>query len=110
MQKLRAYGGTKEKTVAAASQHADKLFMQKTLSGVIRYGLVSDLITRFRLMRLNLPLAEDFVILDDGATPKPNLPVLMLGGGLMIWFFMLCDAIRVAEWRWRQRKRRPARY
>jgi hypothetical protein len=110
LKKLREYGGTKEKTVAAASRHADKLFMQKTLPGLIRHGIISDLVTRFRLMRLNLPLAEDFVILDEGATPTPYIPVFMVGGGLLIWFFMLCDAIRIAEWRWRQRKRRPARY
>lgn len=105
LKKLRDYGGSKEQTVAAASLHADRLFMQKTIPGVVRYGLVSDLITRFRLMRLNLPLAEGFVILDDGATPTPYVPVFMLGGGLLIWFLMLCDAIRIAEWRWRQRRR-----
>ncbi len=110
LKKLREYGGTKEKTLAAASRHADRLFMQKTIPGLIRSGFVSDLITRFRLMRLNLPLAEDFVILDDGETPTPYLPVFMVGGALLIWFFMLCDAIRISEWRWRQRKRRPARF
>ncbi|MDB6004245.1 MAG: hypothetical protein JWR15_1232 [Prosthecobacter sp.] len=109
LKKLREYGGTKEKTVAAASQHADRLFMQKTLPGLIRFGFVSDLVTRFRLMRLNLPLAEDFVILDDGGTPTPYVPVFMVGGGLLIWFFMLCDAIRIVEWR-RKQRRRAARF
>lgn len=109
LKKLREYGGTKEKTVAAAAKHADRLFMKKTIPGLIRYSYVSDLVTRFRLMRLNLPLAEDFVILDDGATPTPYLPVGMLAAGLLIWFLMLCDAIRIAEWRWRQRKRRLPR-
>jgi hypothetical protein len=105
LKKLREYGGTKEKTIAAASRQADKLFMQKDLSGLIRYGLVSDFLTRFRLARLDLPLAEDFVILDDGATPAPYLPVALLGGSLLIWFFMVCDFIRIADWRRQQRKR-----
>ena len=106
LKKLSQYGGeTKEKTVTAASQQAEKLFIKKDLSGLIRYGLVSDFITRFRLIRLNLPLAEGFVILDEGETPTPYLPLAMLGGGLLIWFFMLCDAIRVALWRRQQRRR-----
>ena len=105
LKKLREYGGTKEKTMNVASQQADKLFMQKDISGLIRFGIVSDFITRFRLAKLNLPLADDFVILDDATTPAPYLPLAMLAGGLVIWFLMLCDAIRVAEWRRQQRKR-----
>lgn len=108
LKKLREYGGTKEKTITAASRQADKLFMQKDLSGLIRHGLVSGLVTRFRLSRLNLPLAEDYIILDADATPSPYLPLCMLGGALLIWFFMLCDAIRIADWRRRQRKHRSA--
>ena len=105
LKKLREYGGTKQKTMDVASQQADKLFMQKDISGLIRFGIVSDFITRFRLAKLNLPLADDFVILDDDTTPTPYLPLAMLAGGLLIWFLMLCDAIRVAEWRRQNRKR-----
>jgi len=105
LKKLREYGGTKEKTIKVASQQADKLFLQKDISGLVRFGIVSDFITRFRLAKLNLPLADDFVILDDNTTPTPYLPLAMLAGGLVIWFLMLCEAIRVAEWRRKQRKR-----
>ncbi|WP_395739211.1 hypothetical protein [Prosthecobacter sp.] len=106
LKKLRDYGGTKEKTVAAAARHSERLFMERTLPGLIRYGLISDIITRFRLMRLDLPLADDFVILDDGERPTAYLPVAMVAGALLIWFFMLCDSIRIAEWHWRHRKHR----
>lgn len=105
LKKLREYGGTKQKTINVASQQADKLFMQKDISGLIRFGIVSDFITRFRLARLNLPLADDFVILDDDTTPTPYRPLAMLAGGLLIWFLMLCEAIRVAAWRRQQRRR-----
>jgi hypothetical protein len=108
LKKLRGYGGTKEKTVKLASRQADKLFMQKNITGLIRFGVVSDFITRFRLARLNLQLAEDFVILDEGATPSPYFSLCLIGGGLLIWFFMLCDVIRIAMWKRNQRKRRAA--
>lgn len=105
LKKLSQYGGTKDKTVKVASRQADTLFLQKNISGVIRYGLVADLVTRFKLSRLNLNLAHDFVILNDGTSPSLYPPLAMLAGGLLIWFFMLCEAIRVALWHRRQRKR-----
>lgn len=108
LQKLRAYGGTKEKTVNLASRKADELFMQKNISGVTRYGLFSDLVTRFKLANLNLQLADDFVILNEDATPAPYLPISMIGGALLIWFFMFVDAVRVADWHRRQRRLRAA--
>ncbi len=51
---------------------------------------------------LNMNLADDFVILNDGAAPNVWVSLAMVGGGLMIWFFILCNAMRNALWRWRR--------
>ena len=95
---------TMKKKVDAASQQADKLFMRQDITGLTRYGILYDLFMRARLAKLNMNLAEDFVILNDGEAPNFTVNVCMVGAGLLIWFLMLCSAMSDALWRWRRRR------
>lgn len=82
--------------IDAASRHADKLFMQKDVSGLIGLGIYSDYDskTRDKLAGLDMKLADDFVILNDGAAPSLSSSLFMLGAGLLIGFFMLRSAAK----------------
>lgn len=93
-----------KKKVDAASRQADKLFMRQDITGLTRYGILYDLLMRARLARLNMNLAEDFVILNDGEAPNFTVNLCMVGAGLLIWFLMLCSAMSNALWRWRRRR------
>lgn len=93
-----------KKKVDAASQQADRLFMRQDITGLTRYGILYDLFMRARLAKLNMNLAEDFVILNDGESPNFTVNVCMVGAGLLIWFLMLCNAMSNALWRWRRRR------
>lgn len=82
-------GGTMKEAMNAASRHADKLFMQKDVSGLIRFGIDSDDKTRNKLAKLDMKLTADFVIMNDGAAPSLFGSIAMLGIGLLVGFFML---------------------
>jgi len=101
---LSQSSGTLEKTVDSAARQADKLFMRQDITGLTRYGIFFDFLMRARLATLNMKLAEDFVILNDGAAPNVWVGLAMVGGGLLIWFFMLYHALRSTLWRWRRRR------
>lgn len=90
--------------VGVASRQADRLFMRQDITGMTRYGIFYDLFMKFRLSQLNLQLADDFVILDDGASPSLTTSLGMFGGGLLIWVVMLCHTVSDALWRWRRRR------
>jgi len=92
LEDMNRSSGTMKDAIDAASRHADKLFMQKDISGLIRFGFDSDTKTRDKLARLDMKLAADFVILNDGATPSLFGGISMLGGGLLIGVFMLRSA------------------
>lgn len=104
LENLSHSGGTQRQKFVAASHQADKLFMQKDITGLARHEVFSDFVTRFRLSRLDMNLAEDFVILDDAAVPELAVSLAMIGGGLLIWFVMMCFMLRDAVWRWRRRR------
>ncbi len=104
LQHLSGSGGTLEKKVDTAAQQADKLFMWQDITGLTRYGIFYDLLMRARLAKLNMKLAENFVILNDGASPNLLVSLSMVVGGLLIWFLMVCQAMRNALWRWRRRR------
>lgn len=93
-----------QKKIDSASRQADRLFMRQDIIGLTRYGIFYDRFMRFRLSQLNLKLADDFVILNDGESPNLPLSLCMLGGGLLIWFVILCHAASDALWRWRRRR------
>lgn len=73
----------------AASRHADKLFMRRDVTGLIQFGIESDSKTRSKLAGLDMNLAEDFVILEEGKSPTLGGSVMLLILGLVIGVFML---------------------
>lgn len=89
LEDLNKSTGTMKEAINAASRHADKIFMQKDVSGLIRFGIDSDDKTRNKLAKLDMNLADDFVILNDGAAPSLFGGMSMLGLGMLIGFFML---------------------
>lgn len=92
LEDLNKSSGTMKEALNAASRHADKLFMQKDVSGLIRFGIDSDDKTRAKLAKLDMKLAPDFVIMNDGAAPSLFGSISMLGIGVLIGFFMLRKA------------------
>ena len=104
LQKLSQSSGSMNKKVDAAARQADKLFMRQDVYGLTRHGIFLDSLMRARLSLLDMKLAQDFVIINDGAAPNGWVHLAMVGGGLLIWFFMLCSAARNALWRWRRRR------
>lgn len=92
LEDLNKSSGTMKEALNAASRHADKLFMQKDVSGLIRFGIDSDDKTRSKLAKLDMKLAPDFVIMNDGAAPSLLGSISMLGIGVVIGFFMLRKA------------------
>lgn len=93
-----------QKKADAAAHQADRLFMRQDITGLTRYGILYDLFMRARLARLDMNLAEDFVILNDGEAPNFTVSLCMVGTGLLIWFLMLCSTVSDALWRWRRRR------
>lgn len=104
LKKLSQPGGTMKKKVDAASRQADQLFLRQDITGLTRYGIFYDVFMRARLARLGMNLADDFVILNDGAAPDLWLNLGMVGAGLLIWLFMLFSTLSEALWRWRRRR------
>ncbi len=92
LEDLNKSSGNMKEALNAASRHADKLFMQKDVSGLIRFGIDSDDKTRAKLAKLDMKLAPDFVIMNDGAAPSLFGSMSMLGIGVVIGFFMLRKA------------------
>jgi hypothetical protein len=92
LEDLNKSSGTMKESLNAASRHADKLFMQKDVSGLIRFGIDSDDKTRAKLAKLDMKLAPDFVIMNDGAAPSLLGSMSMLGIGVLIGFFKLRKA------------------
>ena len=104
LKKLSQSGDSLKTKVDTASRQADRLFMRQDVYGLTRYGIFYDLFMRARLAWLGMNLAEDFVIVNDGAAPNITVSLTMLGGGLLIWFLMLCSTMSDALWRWRRRR------
>ena len=101
---LKELSATGRKKFEAGSRNAGKLLIEKEITGLVRYGFFYDLFVRSRLAKLNLKLAEDFVILNDGAAPDLFINLCLLGAGLLIGFLMLCNAMYVALWRWQKKR------
>lgn len=97
LEDLNKSSGTMKEALNAASRHADKLFMQKDVTGLIRFGIDSDDKTRDKLAKLDMKLAAEFVILNDGAAPSLFGSMSMLGIGILVGFFMLRRAGKSAS-------------
>ena len=85
---------TEETVIAAAIRNASKLVMKRDVSGLIRFGMTSDDDTRDKLAGLDMNLAKDFVILNDGEVPALVPSLVMLVIGLAVGFFMVRRSAR----------------
>lgn len=89
-------GKDMKQVVDAASRHAEKLFMEKDITGLVRYGIHSDDKTRDKLAGLRMRLAKGFVIVDEGEKPDLLTSVLMLVFGAAVAIGMLRSAAKEA--------------
>lgn len=94
LEDLGKSGGTTKDALEAASRHADKLFMRRDVTGLIQFGIDSDTKTRSKLAGLNMNLAKDFVILEEGKAPELGLSLVLLALGAVMGFFMLRGAAK----------------
>lgn len=79
---------TLKQSVEAASRHAEKLFVTKDVSGLIRFGINSDDKTRAKLEKLNMNLAADYVIMNDGEKPELMASLIMLVLGIILAVYL----------------------
>ena len=96
-------GMGKEKYDAVAKEAA-RLFPERRVTGLKLHSFLSDFLVRDHLAKLNMNLSHDFVVLEEGVTPKRGQSLCMVVGALLIWFFMLCQAVYEAFWRWSRRR------
>lgn len=71
-------------------QNRDSIFIQKDLTGLVRFGIELDDEDRQELQDLNENLASDFVIIDEGLKPDWSHAALLPAGLLLLaWIFGL---------------------
>lgn len=70
-------------------RQAAQILVKRDVSGLIRFGMDEDSKTRSKLEGLDMNLAKDFVILNDGEKPDLLKGVLMLAGGLVLGLYLL---------------------
>ena len=97
MTDLNAAGDSEEKAIEAAMRNMSKLFMKRDVSGLIQFGIDSDSKTRTKLEKLDMNLAKDFVILEEGKEPALGSSVVMLITGLGIAAYLLLRRSKGAD-------------
>lgn len=85
---------SEEAALGTLARHADKLRMERDVSGLIKFGIESDSRTRDKLGKLDMNLAADFSILEEGARPELGTSIVLLGSGLIGVFIILRRAAR----------------
>ncbi len=86
---LKASTSSSEAAGAAMKRQAAQILVKRDVSGLIRFGMDEDSKTRSKLEGLDMNLAKDFVILNDGEKPDLLKGVLMLAGGLVLGLYLL---------------------
>lgn len=89
LEKIKQAGDSEEEALDALAETADKLVVTRDISGLIQFGIDSDSKTRRKLSELDMNLADNFVILEEGAKPDLSMSVGLLVVGVLIGFFML---------------------
>ena len=64
------------------------------VSGLVRFGINSDSKTLEKLGKLDLPLAKDYVILNDGEQPSAIKGLILFGLGLLLLGYQIRKALR----------------
>lgn len=66
------------------TKHKDEVFQQRSVNGLVRYGVDLDEEDRGKLRALDKALVSNFAIIDEGAEPALGTSLLMLVGGLIL--------------------------
>jgi hypothetical protein len=74
-----------------------KIAEVQTVSGLIRFGINADSKTEQKLAKLNLPLAKNFVMLNEGDEPSLAGSGLAFGLGLLLLAYQIRKATRTPD-------------
>lgn len=96
LEDIKSSVGKMNESLEAASRHADKLFVTKDVSGLIRFGIHSDQEARDKLENLQMNLATDFVIMNDGEKPELMLSLIMLALGIILALYLARRSAKTA--------------
>lgn len=89
MDALKKAGNDPEAMRKAVAGKGELLAGPREVTGLVQFGIESDSRKREKLAKLNLNLAPDFVIIEDGAKPALGTGALLLAGGLLMGFFLM---------------------
>jgi len=89
LEKIKLAGDSESETLGALAEVADKLIETRDVSGLIQFGIDSDSRARRKLSELDMNLADNFVILEEGAEPSLGNSAGLLVLGLLLGVFML---------------------
>jgi hypothetical protein len=71
-----------------------KLTQTQNISGLVRFGINSDSKTVEKLGKLDLPLATDYVILNEGEAPSATKGLILFGLGLLLLGYQVRKALK----------------
>jgi hypothetical protein len=69
----------------------------QTVSGLIRFGIHADSKTEGKLAKLNLPLAKDYLMLNEGESPSAMKGIIMFGLGLLLLGYQIRKALTAPD-------------
>jgi hypothetical protein len=90
-----AKGGNEADVIKAVAGNASQVFRVRDVSGLVRFGIDADSKTRAKLAGLQMKLAKDFIILDEGKKPELGLSVSLFAMGLIGAFIAFKRAAKV---------------
>lgn len=76
-------GGNEAAVFKALASNASQVFRTRDISGLVRFGLDADSKTRAKLAGLDMQLAKDFIILDEGKKPELGVSIGLFVMGLI---------------------------
>ena len=75
--------GADAAVLKAVASNASQVCRVRDVTGLVRFGIDADSKTRDKLAGLNMRLAKDFIIMDEGKKPELGLSVLLLIMGVI---------------------------
>jgi hypothetical protein len=76
-----------------AVEKRDQIYAQRSVEGLVRFGVDLDKDDREKLANLDKELAPDFLILDEGKRPSFGTSLAMVGGGLVVGVLLLVGLV-----------------
>ena len=87
-------GGNEAAVFKALASNASQVFRTRDISGLVRFGIDADSKTRDKLAGLDMQLAKDFIILDEGKKPELGVSIGLFIMGLIGAFIAVKRATR----------------